>query len=139
MNTCLGKIALREALLGGSTPPVISPAPVPFTNIVSMVVMLLPTDHHQPTKLRNSILRPQSVTSSFWLTSMCPANYFANSANILLTGKRKNRRNDYLLSKSLVEKQGKYWQGRFIPTDVHYCCNKESKSKLSSLLFLTNY
>lgn len=134
---CLGKIALREALLGGSTPPVISPAPVPFTNIVSMVVMLLPTDHHQPTKLRNSILRPQSVTSSFWLTSMCPANYFANSANILLTGKRKNRRNDYLLSKSLVEKR------EILARPLHpYRCAlllQQSKSKLSSLLFLTNY
>lgn len=29
-----------------------------------------------------SMLRPQSVKSSFWLTSTCPVNYFANSANI---------------------------------------------------------
>lgn len=46
----LGKIALREALLRGSAPTVVSPAPVPFTNI-SVVMLLLTNHHHQPAKL----------------------------------------------------------------------------------------
>lgn len=65
---------------------------------------------------------------------MCPANYFANSANILLTGKHKNRHKDHLLSKSLVKILTR-------PPHPYRCAlllQQESKSKLSSL-FLTHY
>lgn len=54
-------------------------------------------------KSKASICEEQFLAELYVSTS-----YFTNSASTLLTGKCKNTHNDYLLSKSHVEKQGKY-------------------------------